>query len=130
MKNKAVSRKILTVSLLMAIVLSLSACNLIVKDPEVDARQVIVSVNGEEVLKDRFTQYYNNAYNQEYAMQQLYQQYGMVQQISVDADAVLEDTAAAVARDLVMRQKGKELGLDAFTGSEEAEIQAAADGRF
>ncbi|MDD4081318.1 MAG: hypothetical protein PHP02_07925 [Eubacteriales bacterium] len=130
MMKKAVSRKILMVSLLMAIVLTLSACNLIVKDPEVDSRQVIVSVNGEEVLKDRFTQYYNNAYNQEYAMQQLYQQYGMVQQISVDADAVLEDTAAAVARDLVMRQKGRELGLDAFTPEEVAEIQAAANTQY
>lgn len=130
MKNKAVSRKILIISLLMAIVLTLSACNLVIKDPEVDARQVIVSVNGEEVLKERFTQYYSNAYNQEYAMQQLYQQYGLVQQINVDGEAVLEDTAVAVARDLVMRQKGKELGLDTFTVQEETEIQTAADEQF
>ncbi len=42
------------IALLLAMVMALSACNLIVKDPEVDARQVIVQVNGEEVTKDRF----------------------------------------------------------------------------
>ncbi|NLG57326.1 MAG: hypothetical protein GX540_02820 [Clostridiales bacterium] len=130
MKNKAVSKKILMVSLLMVTALILSACNLIVKDPEVDARQVIVSVNGEEMIKERFSEYYANAFNQEYAMQQLYQQYGLVQQIKVDADAVLKDTADAVARDMVMRQKGVELGLDAFSQEDEAEIAAAADQQF
>ena len=65
MKNNVMPRKMMLIALLLAMVMALSACNLIVKDPEVDARQVIVQVNGEEVTKDRFTQYFNNAYNQE-----------------------------------------------------------------
>ena len=127
MKNKAVTKKILMVSLLLAAALFLSACSLVVKDPEVDARQVIVSVNGEEVAKERFTQYFINAYNQEYATQQYYQQLGMVQQISVNRDKVLKNTADAVVRDLALRQKGKELGLDALTPEEEGKAKEAAD---
>ena len=130
MKNNVISKKILLVSLLLAVVMLLSACNLIVKDPEVDARQVIVSVGGEEVTKDRFTQFYNNAYNQEYTMQQYYQQFGMIQQINVNPDTVLDNTVTAVVRDMVMRQKAKELGLDAFTPEDEAKAQEAADTQF
>ena len=59
---------------------------------------MIVSVNGEEVAKERFTQYFINAYNREYATQQYYQQLGMVQQISVNRDKVLKNTADAVVR--------------------------------
>lgn len=130
MNNKTVTKKILMVSLLLAVAVFLSACNLIIKDPEVDARQVIVSVNGEEVAKERFTQYFNNAYNQEYAMQQLYQQYGMIQQININRDEVLSSTATAVVRDMVMLQKAKELGLDVLTPEEEAKVQEAADKQF
>ncbi|MGI6695678.1 MAG: hypothetical protein ACOX6O_05500 [Christensenellales bacterium] len=130
MKNNAMPKKILLVSLLLAVVMLLSACNLIVKDPEVDAKQVIVSVNGEEVAKEKFTQYYNNAYNQELTMQRYYQQLGMIQQIKVDPDTVLENTLTSVARDLVMRQKAKELGLDAVSAEEEAKAQEAADAQF
>lgn len=130
MKNKAVTRNVMVVSLLLAVAVLLSACNLIVKDPEVDARQVIVSVNGEEIRKDRFTQFYNNAYNQEYARQQTFLQYGMIQKININRDDVLDFTATAVVRDLVLRQKAKELGLDAFTPEEETKVQEAAAKQF
>ncbi len=130
MKNNVMPRKMMLIALLLAMVMALSACNLIVKDPEVDARQVIVQVNGEEVTKDRFTQYFNNAYNQEYAMQQLYQQYGMIQQINVNRDEVLANTVAAVVRDLAMRQKGRELGLDALTSEEETKVKEGAERQF
>ncbi len=124
MKNNMISKKILVISLLMALVMVLSACNLIVKDPEVDARQVIVSVNGEEVAKESFTQYYNNI------MQQYMQQFGSIQQVNITPETVLDSTVTAVVRELVMRQKAKELGLDAFTAEDEAKAKEAADARF
>ena len=63
--------------LLLALSLLLSGCSLVVKDPAVDAKQVILDVNGQKVDKQAFTATYNTLLNQEYQLQQMYQAYGM-----------------------------------------------------
>ena len=59
--------------LVLALSLVLSGCSLVVKDPAVDARQVILDINGQQVDKQTFVAAYNALYNQEMQMQQLYQ---------------------------------------------------------
>ena len=76
MKSSRFGRKAALTALLLAFTLFLSGCNLIVKDPEVDKKQVILTVNGEEVSKEEFTRYYNNAYERAFQNQQMMQQYG------------------------------------------------------
>ncbi len=117
-------RKRALLAFLAAAALLLSGCSLVVKDPVVDARQVIIDVNGETVDKQTFMASYNQALNYEYYMQQMYQQYGLVQSISLDEDKVLKDTLDSTVRRKVLLQKAKEAGLDALTEDEKAEIQA------
>lgn len=109
-------KKQLWLALLLCAALLLSGCSLVVKDPAVDAKQVIVDVNGETVDKKAFIGYYNNALNNEYMNQQMMQQYG--QQVNIDPDQVLQQTVDGVVRRMVMLQKAKELKLDTL-GAEE-----------
>ena len=113
--------------LLIAAVMMLSGCTLVVKDPEVDARRVIIDVNGETVDKRAFINIYNNALNEEYATQQMYQQFGMIQSINIDPDQVMQATMDGLVRRMVLLQKAKELKLDELTEEETAELAAATD---
>ncbi len=129
MRPSQFKRKTALVALVLAGVLLLGGCSLIVKDPEVDARQIILEVNGETVDKARFTQIYSNAYNIAYQEQLMYQQYGLIQSISLDPDQILLDTLDSTAKDLLLHQKAHELGLDELTEEETAAIgeKAKAD---
>lgn len=112
---------------LFAAVLLLSGCSLIVKDPLVDARQVIVDVNGNTMDKQSFSVIYNNALNNEYYMQQLYQQYGLVSSINVDREQVLEDALENTVRHMVLLQKAEEFGLDELTETERKSVEEKTD---
>jgi hypothetical protein len=103
------------VALLLALALGLSGCGLIVKDPAVDAKQVIVSVNGETIEKAKFITLYDNAYNREYQQQSMYVQYGILQQVNIDPDELLTTTLQGAAEETLLHQKAKELGLDQLT---------------
>lgn len=122
MKSSLFSRTTALVALLVAAVVLLSGCNLIVKDPAVDAKQVILSVNGEDITKEEFTRYYNNTYQQAVQMQQLYQQYGMQPQ-PINPSQVLEDTFTGTIKDKVLHQQAHKLGLDEMTEEENADIE-------
>ncbi|MGI6689344.1 MAG: SurA N-terminal domain-containing protein [Christensenellales bacterium] len=113
--------------LLIAAVMMLSGCTLVVKDPEVDAKRVIIDVNGETVDKRAFINIYNNALNEEYATQQMYKQFGMIQSINIDPDQVMQATLDGLVRRMVLLQKAKELKLDELTEEETAELVAATD---
>ena len=115
------------IALLLALTLGLSGCGLVVKDPAVDARQVIVEVNGETIEKAEFARILDNAYNREYQQQSLMVQYGLAQRINVDRAALLTSTLDAAAQDKLLHQKSRELGLDAFTDEENARIDADAE---
>lgn len=129
MKRNLVSRKTALFALLLAAALILSGCSLVVKDPEVDAKQVIVKVNDETVTKDQFTIYYNNAYEQALAQQQQLQQYGYPAQ-PVDQKALLNETIEQVVSERVLHQKAHELQLDEFTEEELAELNQNAKASY
>ena len=128
MKSSLLSRKTVLVALLLAAVLLLGGCNLVVKDPVVDAAQVILSVNGEEVKKAEFLNYLDNAYQQAQQQQQMMQQFGMQPQ-PIDQAKLLVDTLDGVAKERLLHQKAHELGLDQFTEEETTALgeKAAAD---
>ena len=67
-------KKLGLLALLMAVVLMMTGCSLVVKDPEVDAKRIIIDFGEETVDKATFIRAYNNAYNNELATQQMYQQ--------------------------------------------------------
>lgn len=129
MKSSLFSRTTALVALLVAAVFLLSGCNLIVKDPAVDARQVVLTINGEDITKEEFTRYYNNTYQQAVQMQQLYQQYGMQPQ-PINQSQVLEDTFTNTIKDKVLHQQAHKLGLEEMTEEETAAIEKQAEEGF
>jgi len=129
MKSSLFSRTTALVALLVAAVFLLSGCNLIVKDPAVDARQVVLTINGEDITKEEFTRYYNNTYQQAGQMQQLYQQYGMQPQ-PINQSQVLEDTFTNTIKDKVLHQQAHKLGLEEMTEEETAAIEKQAEEGF
>lgn len=108
-------------ALLLAGTLVLTGCNLVVKDPQVDARQVILSINGITVDKQTVTNLYNAQLNQEYQMQQMYQMYGM-QAPPIDFDQLLVNAKDTAIRRELMSQQAKAQGLDALTEEEQATL--------
>ena len=116
--------------LLMAAALMLSGCSsLVLRDSAVDAQQVILSINGENINKQTFSDLYSyNLYTeQQYA--QLMAQFG-ASDGSVDSSKVLQDTAQTFITRILTNQKAAELGLDQFTDAENAEIDAEAQTQY
>lgn len=125
MKTSLPIRKTALAALLIAAVLFLGGCNLIVKDPVVDAAQVILSINGEEVNKADFSRYLDNAYNRAYEQQQMMQQYGLPAQ-PINQAQLLKDTLDNTAKDKLLHQKAHELGLDELSPEQEAQLEEEA----
>ena len=130
MKTKSILRKTAIMSLFLALVMLLGGCSLVVKDPQVDLKQTVLSVNGETTDKASFIDIYNRAYQQEYQLQQMYMQYGLTQQVDIDPDQLLSETLDAQARETVLRQKAREAGLDALSDEEAAIAQAQGEAAY
>ncbi|MBQ9197194.1 MAG: SurA N-terminal domain-containing protein [Clostridia bacterium] len=116
--------------LLLAAVLTFSGCSsLVLRDSDVDARQTILTVNGEHITKQRFVNLYNyNLYTeQQYA--QLLAQFGMSDG-TVDTANVLQNTAQSFISSNVIQHKAAELGLDQFTDEEKAAMDADAETQY
>lgn len=123
-------RKTVVTALVLACVLFLTGCGLVVKDPAVDAKQVIIEVNGETVDKARFTGILDNAYSRSYEEQSMYMQYGLIQQINIDRDKLLTDTLDSTALDVLLHQEGKKLGLDVMSEADLARIEEEAQASY
>lgn len=108
--------------LMLAAMLVLSGCSLVVKDPEVDARQVILDINGQTVDKQTVTGVYNGLLNQEYQMQQMYQMYGM-QAPPIDYDQLLQSAKDESIRKEILKQQAQAQGIDRLDEAAEAELQ-------
>ena len=116
--------------LLLAAVLVLTGCSSLVKrDSSVDAKQTILTVNGEHVTKQTFLNVYDyNLYTeQQYA--QMMKQFGMSDG-SVDSKSVLQSTLQSFISMLVNNQKAAELGFDQFTDEENAALDAEAQADY
>ena len=129
-------RKKLSVLLLMLLVasLTLSGCSLVVKDAVKDAARIILDVGGEQFNKADFsaavTEQENYLKNYYSYYTQMYQMYGM--SYGMPADSQIHDEAVQAVydqkvRDIVLAQKGKELGLDTLTEEETAAAMAQAE---
>ena len=115
--------------LVLALSLVLSGCSLVVKDPAVDARQVILDINGQPVDKQTFVSAYNALYNQEMQMQQLYQMYGL-QAPQIDYDKLQTQAKDQVIRQEIIRQQSSALGLDQLSEEEQAKLKEDVDAAY
>lgn len=115
--------------LVLALSLVLSGCSLVVKDPAVDARQVILDINGQPVDKQTFVSAYNALYNQEMQMQQLYQMYGL-QAPQIDYDKLQTQAKDVVIRQEIIRQQSSALGLDQLSEEEQAKLKEDVDAAY
>ena len=105
-------KKLGLLALLMAVVLMMTGCSLVVKDPEVDAKRIIIDFGEETVDKATFIRAYNNAYNNELATQQMYQQFGLIQQINIDPQQIMQSTLDGLVNRMVLLKRARELKLD------------------
>ena len=114
---------------LMILPLLLSSCTLIKKDAAVDAATEIIRLGERTVNKGTIVSSVNQ---QMYQMAQLYAQFNYSYDVTdpeVIADA--QNTVInAYKRDLALRAKAEELGLDRLTEEEEAQAKADAEESF
>ncbi len=120
MKKKAL------LAVLLVMTLMLSSCALIVKDPEVDAKTVILKMGDKEITKAEVQEAVQNELAEMY---QTYANYGT--QLDVTDPSVIEaaqNTAVTrLKQDMTLRAKAAELGLDQLTEEETAKAKEDAE---
>ena len=115
-------KKMLAIVLVLALVLSVSACSLVSKDEDLDAAQVVATVNGEDILK---SEVYDSLRSEGLTY------YGDEEYYFYDENADYYEEAATYTLDSLIsakiaEQKAAELGLDEFTDDEITEMEATA----
>lgn len=123
-------KKKLFLLLLMVAALTLSGCNLVEKNMDVDNALVILSHNGQNVTKKEVT---DAASNYLYQQAEQYYYYGYNFDVT-SAENIKEAQNYVVEKvfkpRLVLNEKVKELGLDQFTAEEEVKIAEEAQANF
>ena len=120
MKKKALLAVLLVMTLL------LSSCALVVKDKEVDAKTVILKMGDKEITKAEVQKAVQNELDNLYETYAMY--YGTQLDIS-DPQVVASAQSTAVdslKKDMVLRAKAAELGLDQLTEEETAQAKENA----
>ena len=119
-------KRVTLVLMVAAILLITSGCALIVKDPEVDKRTVIVEVAERTFLKEEIAREVENELDQQ---EYIYTMYGM----SLDRTDpqvlayVREQTISTLVDRAVQEQKAAEIGIDVFTSDELMALQEEVD---
>ena len=109
--------------LLLAAVLTLSGCNLIGFDSELDRKQVVASVQGTDITKGEWLDYRD--YMVSY-MQQYYQQnYGM--NVPVKAEDYGDTALEQLIQNKVLEAKRAELGISPLGEEDAAGVESYAD---
>ena len=119
-------KRIALIAMLLVAALTLSGCNLIGYDAELDGAQVVAKVNGTEITKADWMAYRD--YIVEYEQQYMMQYYGM--SIPMDESYMAsygEMALEQLVESQVVQDKLAELGLDALSEEEEAEVVAYAN---
>ena len=116
---------IAVLAMLMAL-LTLSGCNLVGYDAQLDGAQVVAKVNDTEITKSdwqAFTQYLANYYQQYYA-----QYFGINMEMTEEDIAAYGETALEeMIRSVVLQDKIKELGYDPLGEEDAASVEEYAD---
>ena len=122
-------RKKALLAVMMAMVLLLSGCALIVKDEAVDNATEIIRLGDKVITKEEVNkQVLNELAETEY----YYSMYGYSYDVSDPANIASAQEAAvdALKKDLVLKAKATELGLDVMTDEENAQIQEDAKSNY
>ncbi len=117
-------------ALLLSLVLLLTGCALKTVDPVADAKQVILSVNGETVTKSEMNNYVN-AYASTLLNNDMnaFYQYYTTGQLPYTSAELLDGTITTLTRSLVQKQKAAEEKY-ALTDEELSEVKAKAEEQF
>ena len=119
MKKKALLAVLLVMTLL------LSSCTLIKKDEAVDAATVILKLGDEEITKQQVA---NATENQLYNMYQYYYMFGSELDVT-DPQVIASAQSSAITslkKEMTIRAKANELGLDVLTDEETAQAKETA----
>ena len=117
MKKKAL------LAVLLAMTLLLSSCALVVKDPEVDAKSVILKMGDKEITKAEVQAETNEVLYNMYVQYQTY--YGYTLDVT-NKDVIADAQSTAVEnlkRDMALEAKAAELGFDQLTEEDLAHVQ-------
>ena len=114
------------IAIMLVALVTLSGCNLIGYDEDLDNAQVVATVNGTDITKAEwkdYTEYLANYY------QQYYQQYFGITMPMTEEDVASYGDAALeqLIQSVVLQDKVKELGFDPLGEEDAAEVEDYAD---
>ena len=114
------------IAIMLVALVTLSGCNLIGYDEDLDNAQVVATVNDTDITKaewKNYTEYLANYY------QQYYQQYFGITMPMTDEDVAAYGDAALeqLIQSVVLQAKVKELGFDPLGEEDAAEVEEYAD---
>ena len=114
------------IAIMLVALVTLSGCNLIGYDEDLDNAQVVATVNGTDITKaewKNYTEYLANYY------QQYYQQYFGITMPMTEEDVASYGDAALeqLIQSVVLQDKVKELGFDPLGEEDAAEVEDYAD---
>ena len=114
------------IAIMLVALVTLSGCNLIGYDEDLDNAQVVATVNGTDITKaewKNYTEYLANYY------QQYYQQYFGITMPMTEEDVASYGDAALeqLIQSVVLQDKVKELGFDPLGEEDAAEVEEYAD---
>ena len=119
-------KRIALIAMLLVAALTLSGCNLIGYDAELDGAQVVAKVNDTEITKAEWLAYRD--YIVEYEQQYMQQYYGFSMPVDESMMASYNELALEqLVESSVIQDKLAELGMDPLGEEEQAEVDAYAD---
>ncbi|MBQ7886429.1 MAG: peptidylprolyl isomerase [Clostridia bacterium] len=119
-------KRIALIAMLLVAAVTLSGCNLIGYDAELDGAQVVAKVNDTEITKADWLAYRD--YIVEYEQQYMLQYYGMSLPVDESMLATYNELALEqLVESQVIQDKLVELGMDPLSEEDNAEVEAYAD---
>ena len=116
-------------ALVMALMLALTGCSMIEVDREMDDAEVIIRVNGTELLKKEVMENYELYKANLQYQYQMYAAFGYPVTMPSDDD-IKQTVVDAMVMQEVRKQKAAELGLDQLTDDELATVNETAQSNY
>ncbi len=122
-------KKRLVLLLTIVLALSLTGCNLVVKDKAVDMQRTVLTVNGQSINKESFLPRYETTLERQRQFEQMLAANGITGYNMSDED-VVEQTMDAIIRNMVISQKADEMDLSALSEEEQKQVQDTAQSDY